>query len=312
MASTHTLAKFEDPLITAKGEQRAFVDLTSLETLWFNTGTRCNLACTHCYIESNPTNDRLAYLTVDDVTSYLDEIEQLGLTTSEIGFTGGEPLINPQIIGILEATLVRGFQVLVLTNAFKVIGRHKQALLDLNKRFPGKLLLRISLDHYSAEKHESERGPGSFEATLKSLLWLHEQGFEVGIAGRSLWGEPLEREKEGYRRLLGDIGVTLDFDSAKHFIIFPEMDGSLDVPEITTACWDILAKDPDHIMCASSRMVVKRRGAVSPAVLACTLIAYDEAFELGPNLTEAGKRVQLNHPHCAKFCVLGGASCSGS
>jgi len=57
-------------------------------------------------------------------------------------------------------------------------------------------------------------------------------------------------------------------------------------------------------------MVVRRRGADRPVVLACTLIAYEEAFELGENLTEARPRVQLNHPHCAKFCVLGGASCS--
>jgi hypothetical protein len=45
-------------------------------------------------------------------------------------------------------------------------------------------------------------------------------------------------------------------------------------------------------------------------VLACTLIAYDERFELGPTLAEAARRVPLNHPHCARFCVLGGGSCS--
>jgi hypothetical protein len=64
-------------------------------------------------------------------------------------------------------------------------------------------------------------------------------------------------------------------------------------------------------MCASARMVVKRRGAARPAVLACTLLAHDPRFELGATLAEAGGTVALNHPHCAKFCVLGGASCSG-
>jgi hypothetical protein len=58
-------------------------------------------------------------------------------------------------------------------------------------------------------------------------------------------------------------------------------------------------------------MVVKRRGAARPVVLACTLLAYDPRFELGTTLAEAGGEVALNHPHCAKFCVLGGASCSG-
>ena len=63
-------------------------------------------------------------------------------------------------------------------------------------------------------------------------------------------------------------------------------------------------------MCASTRMVVKRRGAGRPAVLACTLLAYDPRFELGGTLAEASRPVPLNHPHCARFCVLGGAACS--
>ena len=46
------LSKFRDPLVTAKGEARAQVPLRSLETLWFNTGTLCNLTCRNCYIES--------------------------------------------------------------------------------------------------------------------------------------------------------------------------------------------------------------------------------------------------------------------
>ena len=82
------------------------------------------------------------------------------------------------------------------------------------------------------------------------------------------------------------------------------------VPEITTACWDILDVIPDAMMCASSRMVVKCKGDSTPSVMACTLLAYDQQFNLGSTLAEASKTVQLNHPHCAAFCVLGGGSCS--
>ena len=93
-------------------------------------------------------------------------------------------------------------------------------------------------------------------------------------------------------------------------VLFPEMDEQVEVPEITTACWGILDKSPSDVMCASSRMVVKRKGAAKPTVLACTLLPYDEQFEMGETLKEAEAPVSLNHPHCAKFCVLGGASCS--
>jgi hypothetical protein len=63
-------------------------------------------------------------------------------------------------------------------------------------------------------------------------------------------------------------------------------------------------------MCATSRMVVKRKGAERPAVLACTLVPYDAQFELGSSLKDAARPVPLNHPHCARFCVIGGALCS--
>ena len=98
------------------------------------------------------------------------------------------------------------------------------------------------------------------------------------------------------------------------------MDETAEVPEITEACWGILHKSPSEVMCFSSRMVVKRKGAARPVVLPCTLLAYDAAFEMGATLAEAAHAeggmfeqgaVKLCHPHCAKFCVLGGGSCSG-
>jgi hypothetical protein len=39
--------KFRDPFVTAAGERRAQVALRTLDTLWFNTGTLCNLTCRH-------------------------------------------------------------------------------------------------------------------------------------------------------------------------------------------------------------------------------------------------------------------------
>jgi len=105
--------------------------------------------------------------------------------------------------------------------------------------------------------------------------------------------------------------MAIDAQDPAGLVLFPEMDEEADVPEITTACWGILNVDPADMMCASSRMVVKRKGAEKPAVLACTLLPYDARFELGTTLKEASSSVPLNHPHCARFCVLGGGSCSG-
>ncbi|HUA55903.1 MAG TPA: radical SAM protein [Candidatus Sulfotelmatobacter sp.] len=303
-------AKFRDPVVTAQGERRASVALKTLSTLWFNTGTLCNITCQSCYIESSPRNDRLAYLTATEVAGFLDEIAALRLGTAEIGFTGGEPFMNPEIIAMIEDALGRGFRVLVLTNAMKPMMRRRQALLDLRARFGDRLTLRVSIDHYTQALHETERGPRSWAPMLAGFKFLIDNGFAVHVAGRLCWGEPEQVARGGYATLFGALGASIDAADPRALVLFPEMDARVDVPEITTACWGILKKSPDSVMCASSRMVVKRRGAPRPAVLSCTLLPYDDAFEMGDTLAEAAGAVPLNHPHCAKFCVLGGASCS--
>lgn len=304
--------KFSDPQTTAKGEPRATVALSNPQTLWFNTGTLCNIECTNCYILSSPTNDALVYITADEVRDYLDQLEERSWGVREIAFTGGEPFMNPQMIDITEAALARGYDVLILTNAMLPMMRKsmRAGLLRLQAAYPGKLTLRISVDHYDPALHDAERGKGAFDKTVTGMKWLSENGFTMAVAGRSVFGHTDADSRAGYGAFYAEHGFNIDAQDPGMTVLFPEMDESVEVPEITTACWSILDVSPDAVMCASSRMVVKRRGAAKPAVLACTLLPYSPEFELGETLAEAERDVALNHPHCAKFCVLGGASCS--
>ncbi len=303
-------AKFRDPNITAKGEARASVRLQALETLWFNTGTLCNLTCANCYIESSPKNDRLSYLSADEVRVYLDEIAMLDLGTREIAFTGGEPFMNPDILAMLDASLGAGFQVLVLTNAMRPMMKCADGLAGLRQRHGGGLTIRVSLDHYAQPLHDLLRGEESWNKTMKGLGWLAETGIRVHICGRTCWSESEDALRQGYKRMLTEAGIPVDADDPAQLVLLPEMDETQNVPEITESCWGLLDVDPAAMMCASSRMVVKRKGADKPVVLPCTLLPYDKYFELGPTLAAAEPSVKLNHPHCAKFCVLGGGSCS--
>lgn len=318
---TVDLERFVDPDRTAKGEQRASVGLDRLETLWFNTGTLCNITCCNCYIESSPTNDRLAYLSTAEVTAFIDEIVAERLGTREIGFTGGEPFLNPQIIEMLSVALEAGFDVLVLTNAMQPMMRPrvKAGLLRLLEAHGDRLKMRVSLDHYTAPLHEAERGPKTFAKSLEGLDWLNNSGFTIAIAGRTCWHEDEETSLAGYAELIARRGWRIDARDPTALVLLPEMDGSRQVPEISVGCWSILGRSPSDMMCAKSRMIVKRKGAATPTVLPCTLLPYDARFDMGPTLRAAATsdggmfdagRVKLCHPHCAKFCVLGGGSCS--
>lgn len=307
------VGKFQDRLVTAKGETRASVSLTNPESLWFNTGTLCNIECHNCYIFSSPKNDALVYLTRDEVADYLDQIEERKWPVKEIGFTGGEPFMNPQMVEMTRVCLERGYEVLILTNAMRPMMRKKvqDGLLELGREFGDKLNFRISLDHHSSELHNQVRGKRSFELSIEGMKWLHQHGFKMAVAGRTLWEESDAEARAGFAALFEQHGFNIDPQNPAQTVLFPEMDVNVEVPEITTECWGILNKSPDAIMCSSSRMVVKRKGAEKPTVLACTLLPYESEFELGSTLEEAEQDVYLNHPHCAKFCVLGGASCSG-
>ncbi len=302
--------KFVNPYITAKGEQRALVALTQLKTLWFNTGSLCNIACQNCYMDSTPTNDSLAYLSASEVENYLLEIEAENLPVEEIAFTGGEPFMNKALISMLGMSLDKGYRVLVLSNAMKPMHHRFDGLLALKAIHGDKLTIRVSIDHYSQEKHEAIRGVDTWTPMLKGLKFLVGNGFNVTIAGRTLWNESDEAARASYATLFKAEDIPVNASNPSSLVLFPEMDDTMDVPEITTQCWDILGVAPEAMMCATSRMVIKRKGAEGPLVVPCTLLPYDPAFELGKNLGLSSKTVQLNHPHCARFCVLGGAACS--
>ena len=130
--------KFRDPAITADGQPRATVPLSRPETLWFNTGTLCNITCANCYIESSPPTTRLVYITEAEVRDFLDQLETRRWPVREIGFTGGEPFMNPEMIAMARTALERGFEVLILTNAMRPMMRpHVQRGLARPCRLPG-------------------------------------------------------------------------------------------------------------------------------------------------------------------------------
>jgi molybdenum cofactor biosynthesis enzyme MoaA len=299
--------KFKNQKVTADGSNRAFIEARNIKTLWFNTGTLCNIECKNCYIESSPKNDRLVYLTFEEVKSFIDEALDKNLGTNEIGFTGGEPFMNKDIMKMIDYSLNKKFKVLVLSNAMKPMLNRTNELIKLNHP---NLIIRVSIDHYQKEKHEEIRGKKTYNVMLQGLKWLNENNFNYTLATRLLWDEKEEDLRKNFGAFIKNNNLRLDTNSPKQLVTFAEMDEKMDTPEITTSCWDILKKDPNDIMCSWSRMVVRKKNSKSPSVIACTLLPYADEFDLGETLTNSLQKIYLNHKHCSKFCVLGGSSCS--
>jgi len=131
---------------------QGYVNFGGLKNLWFNTGSRCNLSCTHCYVGSSPTNDSLEQISLDDVKSTFSD--KRTVEVEMVYFTGGEPFINKEIMQMLDYCLTKA-DVTVLSNA--TLMKHKiSELVELQKKHSNKLNFRISLDSYNENEHYSK------------------------------------------------------------------------------------------------------------------------------------------------------------
>ncbi len=204
--------KFQNKFLTADNKKRAFIQTQKIKTLWFNTGTLCNLACKGCYIDSSPKNDRLAYLSINEFKTFVNESIQNEMGTEQIGFTGGEPFMNKDIFNMIEYSLDNDFKTLLLTNAMKPMLNKKNDLLRLNHL---NLTIRVSIDHYSKEKHELVRGQNSWAPMIEGLKWLSKNNFNYCLATRLMWNEDENTVRKNFKNFIKDNELKINADS-KH------------------------------------------------------------------------------------------------
>ena len=127
-----------------------------------------------------------------EVAAFLDEIAREALPTREIGFTGGEPFMNPDILAMLGDALARGHfgrSCSPMPCSRCSARASSQACSACARRMAARLVIRVSLDHYGKALHEEERGPDTYDKTVEGIDWLARNGFALALAGRTYWGE---------------------------------------------------------------------------------------------------------------------------
>ena len=159
------------------------------------------------------------------MAQYLDEIAALRLGTGLIGFTGGEPFMNPQLPAILELTLSRGFRALVLTNAMKPMHKMKPALLALRAA-----IRRPAADPRLARPLRPRRARGGTRPA--QLAADHRRAVMAGAqrlcrVGRDAAGCRARARPRSGAALPGcsrELGLAIDADDPVALTVFPEMD----------------------------------------------------------------------------------------
>jgi len=143
------------------------------EGVTFELSYGCNLRCVHC---ANPTHRALpAELSTEEICGILTQIAALGVMT--VTFTGGEPTIRPDFLGILEHSQRQGLLIQLLTNATKLTPH----LLDRLERLPV-TGLNVSIYGATAGRYEAMTGiSGSYTQFRRGLELLAARRLPVTL-----------------------------------------------------------------------------------------------------------------------------------
>ena len=143
--------------------------------LWLYTNFDCNLHCDYCCVRSSPTAPRRE-LGLVRVKQIAREATELGV--KEIFVTGGEPFLLEDIGEILIAC-AGAAPTTVLTNGMLFTGRRTETLRALPR---DRIVLQISLDSATPDRHDFHRGPGTWARTREGIQHARELGYRVRLA----------------------------------------------------------------------------------------------------------------------------------
>ena len=139
----------------------------------WNVTRRCNLKCVHCYAQATATAPE-GELTLPQGLALLDDLKAFGVPV--VLFSGGEPLMHPELLTLVEHTVTLGMRAVISTNGTLIDAAMAWRLKDFGLSYVG-----ISLDGVEAT-HDRFRGQtGAFAAALAGVRNCQAAGIKVGL-----------------------------------------------------------------------------------------------------------------------------------
>lgn len=284
--------------------EHPLIELAHLDHLWFQVaGTLCNLTCAHCFISCSPHNHAFGLLSLDEVRRQLEASIAWGV--KEYYFTGGEPFLNRDLVGMLVETLRYG-PATVLTNATVLKPRWLETLAAAEEASLYSLEFRVSIDGFSPETNDPIRGAGTFERALQGVRLLVEHGFLPIITAARTWSDADEPATvERFLAVLRDCGYA-----RPRLKILPTLKlgaevtrrGGYEQGERVTPRM-LQGFDASQLICHHSRVVTDR------GIWVCPILLDAPDARLGSTLAESRPGYALSHGACFT-CYQHGGICS--
>jgi radical SAM protein with 4Fe4S-binding SPASM domain len=133
---------------------------------------RCDLRCAHCFVSATKAGNDMGLAQIEIAVERL-----IQANVSNVTVTGGEPLVHPEFLAILDLLVMNDLEVTVCTNGVSLNSIIVEHALKL-----GRVRFNVSLDGFSTESHGKFRGNReSFNATVKGASELAKAGLLKGI-----------------------------------------------------------------------------------------------------------------------------------
>ncbi len=265
----------------------------SLDTLWFQVaGTLCNLACTHCFVSCSPTNHSHAMMTRAEVRVFLEEARRLGVR--EYYFTGGEPFMNPEMLGIAADALEQG-PVTILTNGVLLTPERSRRLRVLFETAEYSLDLRVSIDGWDAASNDPIRGEGTYARILEGLRNLAAEGLNpVVTVTEACEGVAAAAGRERFLDWARSIGLSRPRLKVLSLFRIGAEAGRLRgyAPYETLAGRTLSPEALEALQCSSARMVTSR------GVYVCPILVESPEARMGARLSETLRPFPLSTGAC--------------
>lgn len=183
------------------------------KTIQVNITARCNLACAHCHVESNPA--RTEAMSHEALEAVLKVARERGMRTIDI--TGGAPEMHPEIEWFLEQAARTVERVMLRSNLVILEDPAYAPLIDVYERLGIEIV--ASLPNVFEAQADAQRGGDTFDGTLSIMRELNARGYgRDGVHILDVAFNPQEpilppeqgKLEEMYRRRLGGLGIAFD------------------------------------------------------------------------------------------------------
>jgi len=139
----------------------------------WNTTRRCNLACVHCYSDS----ENLDYpneLTTNEAKAFIDDLASFGIPA--LLFSGGEPLVRKDLFELTDFAVSRKIRPVLSTNGTLITAEIAAKL-----KSTGFIYVGISLDGIGPTNDAFRGVKGAYEAAIRGFRHCRDVSQRVGL-----------------------------------------------------------------------------------------------------------------------------------